>query len=296
MTSPSVPVRLPPVGDVVGQLRSTRVLDVVPRVTLLLVVATADPTSTGVVISAVLLAVVILFPSLYRSPLVWVALTGLVLARYLPDWEGVDNHDWLLVYWCAALACALLSTEPVAVLRTQARLLAGLVFALAVAWKLRSGQYVDGSFFEHALLADPRLEPVARWVGGLSDAEYAANASLLGDLVSGAPAVSLVTTERLRAAAFVMTWSALLLETAAAVCFLAPPASRLGRLRHAMVFVFCVTTYLVVPVIGFGVLLVLMAYATTGDGETGVRRLHLVLLAFLVTWPPVWRAITGIAA
>ena len=49
-----------------------------------------------------------------RTDLVWTwyTLTGLLVARIVADWPLPDNHVYLLMSWCLAVALALGAAEP----------------------------------------------------------------------------------------------------------------------------------------------------------------------------------------
>lgn len=293
MTAPSGAGRRRSPVDL-GRLRpllSTDPLDVVPRLTPLLVLPTAQgPALVGL---AVAYAVVIVSPRLYRHPLTWFALAAVHLVPLLGRWEGVDNHEWLIGYWVLAIGLAFLARDPAAVLARQGSLLVALVFGFAVVWKVISGQYLDGDFFTHALLADPRFEPVTTTVLRLPDDAYAANQAALARMATDAEPVTLASSGAVRPAALAMTWWGLVLEALLAVAYLVRHP-RAVRLRLPLLALFVVSTYAVVPVVTFGLVLALMTYAgLTTDRQ---RRACLALIAFLVVWSPVWRLVTGVSA
>src|SRR5262245_11975783 len=90
----------------------------------------------------------LLSPRVLTSSLVWYALTMLLAARIVADWPLPDNHVYLLMYWCLAIALALGSAMPDRVLMTSARMLIGTAFLMAVIWKgMLSPDYLDGRFF-----------------------------------------------------------------------------------------------------------------------------------------------------
>ena len=101
----------------------------------------------------------LLFPRLMRQPLLWAAIAGLAGLRVLLDWPLADNHAYLLCYWCLAVALSLAAYDTEGCLASNGRVLIGLVFGLAVLWKLGlSSDFVDGSFFQVTMLRDPRFE------------------------------------------------------------------------------------------------------------------------------------------
>lgn len=267
-------------------------LDVVPR--LLPLVVLFELSGPAMVVGAIVYAVVAVVPALYRSAWTWFVLAGFHLLPLLREWHGVDNHRWLVGYALLVVGTSFLTADPRRALADQGRWLIGLVFLLAVAWKVGSGEYLDGSFFHHGLLADPRFEPVAD-LFGLTAEQTAANEALVTDLRGGGPGGTLADTDGIRLAAQVMTWWGLLLELAIAAAFLLPRPTGLRRWAPVALLVFIVTTYAVVPVATFGFVLLVLAYPGLPD-RAAVRRAWAATLAFVVLWSPVWRLLTDVDA
>jgi hypothetical protein len=206
----------------------------------------------------------LLSESLIRNRMFWLLLSALTAWRILDDWPLSDNHAYLLSYWCLAIFLALHSRDPGRTLAKSARLLIGLAFLFAVLWKgVLSDDFVDGRFFRHLLLTDDRFEEVALVLGGMSEtALERARALLEKNLHEPATALpSSIETESLRGIARVATWGTLVLEFGVALLFLLPGRIGVGRLRDAALLVFCIGTYAVAPVPGFGWLLLAMGVA-----------------------------------
>ena len=135
---------------------------------------------------------------------------------------------------------------------------------MAVLWKaVLSPDYVDGRFFRVTLLTDQRFADAALVFGGLSRDQMARNRAFLEPLPNGAELLTpppFVEPPRLRAFAAVTTWSGLILEGLIALTCLIP-LTRLDIVRHALLLAFCVTTYALAPVAGFGWLIATMGLA-----------------------------------
>jgi hypothetical protein len=212
-----------------------------------------------------LAALCLVSPRSLKTSAVWIALAVLIMLRIASDWPLADNHIYLLAYWCLAAGLSLRTSDADRVLAANARSLIGLAFACALVWKLvLSSDFVDGRFFRVTLLTDPRFTEVTQIVGGLSNGQLETNRRTLEPLPEGAeplepPAV--VEPVRLRAFAYVSTWGVLALEAALAVAMLMPTSAFVGVARHAALLTFCVITYAVAPVAGFGWLLLVMGAA-----------------------------------
>jgi hypothetical protein len=169
---------------------------------------------------------------------------------------------------------------------------------MAVIWKaVLSPDYVDGRFFRVTLLTDERFADAALVFGGLSRTDMTANRTFLEPLPEGAELLDpppFVEPPRLRAFSAVATWGGLALEVLVALlCFL--PAMRAVELgRHAALVLFCVTTYALAPVAGFGWLIAAMGLAQCRQDQPILRGTYLsvFLLVLLYTEIP-W---TGVLA
>jgi hypothetical protein len=199
-----------------------------------------------------------------RAPLTWILVALFVGARIVVVWPLSDNHIYLLAYWCLAIGLALSSTAPAATLSASSRWLLGGAFGMAVLWKaVLSPDYVDGRFFRVTLLTDERFADAALVFGGLSRDQMAQNRAFLDPLPNGAELLTpppFVEPPRLRAFAAVTTWSGLILEGLIALTCLIP-LTRLDIARHVLLLAFCVSTYALAPVAGFGWLIATMGLA-----------------------------------
>lgn len=266
-----------------GLLRDLAALDPVDlasRLTLLNLMV--GPVGRWYVRPAVLLlcAAGLLLPNAARLPSLWLWLTWLTALRVLGSWPQVDNHAYLLSYWCLALAIAHALDDSRA-LRLNGRLLIALVFALATLQKaVLAPDYLDGRFFRFTLVTDPRFEAVTRLVGGMDAVTLEQNRQFLlrdrhGDR---ADRRRFVEPASFRAMVAMSTWGVLAIEALVAWAFLVSWPATLHRARDGLLIAFCATTYAVAPVPGFGWLLVVMGIAQADEGA------HWVRPAYLVAW------------
>ena len=228
-------------------------------------------------------------PALLRSPLLWAGLFVAIGLRQMLTWHLVDDHIVVTTYWCAALALGLTAQDQRRTLAASARLLVGVLFAFAAAWKLGSGEFADGTFFRYSLLFDDRFATVTRVVGGTADTILQHNLAGLQELARDPGAgggLLLQEGPRNEALAAVFTGWGILIESAVAIAFLVPLRRRWEALRPATLIAFAATTYLVVPVGGFGTLLLVL-----GSAQTSSDRLRVAYLwgaVGLLVWAAVW--------
>ena len=196
----------------------------------------------------------------------WLAAATLVVVRIGWDWPLADNHIYLLAYWCLAIGLALGDRAASTTLQASSRWLLAVAFSLAVLWKaLLSPDYMDGRFFRMTLIVDTRFEHLVRLAGGMTLEEIDRHRMALVPLGAGAELAAdeaLIESPALGRLARALTWGGLLMETAIAIAFLLPLAPHRRWVRHALVILFCVATYPVAPVAGFGWLLLAMGAAS----------------------------------
>ena len=243
-----------------------------------------------------------------RAPITWILIALLVAVRIVVVWPLSDNHIYLLAYWCLAIGLALSSATPALALSASSRWLVGAAFAMAVLWKaVLSPDYVDGRFFRVTLLTDERFADASLVFGGLSRDQMAENRKFLEPLPDGAELLNppaFVEPPPLRAFAAIATWGGLMLESLIALLCLMPEeglarrrvatAGRIRLARHASLLAFCVTTYALAPVAGFGWLLATMGLAQCGPPQRVLRGAYLAVFILIVLYSEIpW---TGVLA
>ena len=264
-------------------LRDTSPAVVLPRLTVVLVVMTSARSTNRLLFGLGLAVVVFGVDRLGRSGWLWLAVGIVFNAWNLLDWHVIDNHLVLAGYWYLALGAALLADDPAHQLRINARLLIGVAFAIAVTRKLVNPELVSGDFFVFTLLSDPRFEPAATIVGRAP--ELIANRVALGHLPRPA---TLVSGGGIRVLAQTLTWSALLVESAVAVFNLLPAAQwrRAGQIALAA---FITLTYVIVPVVAFGAVLLVMGAASAASDRSRVA--WTIGFFALAAWGYAWQAV-----
>lgn len=244
------------------------------------VVVHSDPIRAAV--GALLAALGLFVADLITKRWFWAVVGAVTTVWFLLDWPLLDNHVALSVYWGLAIAVVLGRNDWVETLAETGRWTIVAVFALAVFWKIESPDFLDFRFFEWTLVVDPRFEPVAK-VMGMSSASLAANRELVAAGMEGV----IESSSGVVAMARVLTVGTLLLEGAVALTWAL--GDRMGRLRHWLLVTFAAVTYLMVPVAGFGFMLLVIAIATV---NTRIGRLGYAFGAFgLVAYALLWSSV-----
>lgn len=226
-------------------------------------------------------------PALVTRAWLWCGLAALMLLRLASEFPLADNHLYLLMYWCLAIALALTTATPGETLARSARWLVAATFTCAVLWKaLLAPDFLDGRFFRVTLLTDDRFATVARAVGRLTEAQLAENREALLPLDAGVEVLDgpvLVEPPALRALGLGLTWGGALLEALLALAFLAPARLVPAAARHVLLLLFCAVTYAVAPVGGFGWLLAAMGMAQAG-GSPRWRAAYVVACVLVLVY------------
>lgn len=235
----------------------------------------------------------LLSPAVLRAPVAWLALAGLTGWRVVADWPLADNHAYLLSYWCLAVAIALWLPEGAEALRRSGRWLLAMGFVFTVLWKgVLAPDYLDGRFFRVTMLVDERFAYACRLFGGLTREELTANREALRPAPGGAELLEpldLIEPPALRRFESFSTWWTLGIEAAIALVFLLPLRGRGLVMRHAVLLLFCATTYAFAPVAGFGWLLLVMGLSQCEERDRKWRLLYaavffLVLFVVEIPW------------
>jgi hypothetical protein len=226
--------------------------------------------------------------SVRRAPITWLLVALLVAARIVVVWPLSDNHIYLLAYWCLAIGLALSSSHAAATLSAGSRWLLAAAFTMAVLWKAAlSPDYVDGRFFRVTLLTDQRFADASLVFGGLSREQMAQNRAFLQPLPEGAELLTpppFVEPLRLRAFAAAATWGGLILEGLIALTCLMPSRGWLDIARHGLLIVFCITTYALAPVAGFGWLIATMGLAQCRPNQQSLHHAYVAVFILILLY------------
>lgn len=204
----------------------------------------------------------------------WAGIAVTVNIWNFTDWTVIDDHVALGGFWFIAMALGLRTPDPDAAWGSAARWLIAATFLSAVGWKLGSQDFRSFSFYEYTLLKDPRFVPISSTLGRVSSALLAENRQAV-DLV-GVTTV-LASSAQIELIARLMTFGTIVVELAVALTQVFQ-----HRWRHAALGVFMVGAYGIVPVLGFGSVLIAMGAATSKTESE--RRVYVAGLLVLTIW------------
>jgi hypothetical protein len=221
--------------------------------------------------------------TLLLHPAPWFALSAYVMTLNLVYFHLSANHFYLFAYWLLACGLALSTKQPEALLRTNGRLLLGLAFCFATLWKIVGGEYLDGSFFHYSLITRFTDADNARIAGHVLGIEHwSENLRLRSELLSGhdpAASVVLSTSAPARYAAHALSAWTLLLEGAIGVTFVVVGSRLAGAVRDSLLLIFVATTFLIIPIDRFAIILTILGLAQCPDDRPRTRAAYLVLFA-----------------
>jgi hypothetical protein len=234
----------------------------------------------------VLMAVGLILPLLVRrSRLYWTVILAFFAVGHLgQSWSFLDNHEFLQIYWLAAITASRFGNDPDEVLRSAARWLLALVFAFAVLWKLIGPGFVGGAAMEFITVTDPRMADVVEAAGiqpyGSASEHRTALDAWMDPTIAPQP-VEMAVGDLVSGLAPVLTWLTILLEAAVAAAFLTPLPRRWRWLRDVTLLAFVASTYVLAPVIGFGWLLLAMGVVQSDLSPKLRNRLYVAGFAFV---------------
>jgi hypothetical protein len=234
----------------------------------------------------VLVAAALLSPKLGRNPTLWLLLTLLSGAQVLWTWDWIDNHQYLIVYWCLAIFCSLKTDDPTWTLAINGRLLIAAPFAFALVWKLLlTTEFFDGSLFRELLLTDPRFQRLGG-ILGMSESARFENGMVLRHLSTGRLATGTLVEPGIHALiATLMTWWTIVTETAIIIAMLVPSRTKLADgLRNVTLLLFCWSAYSFGSVTGFGWLLLTMGVAQCPADRRRTRFVYLFTFVLVLIY------------
>ena len=277
--------------NIYSEVATMSATDLVPRMTLILLILYSGYFWYLHVPMALLCIVGLVYRRLYTESRFWLIVCCVMAWGSLLNWFQIDNHKFLMLYWVIAIYCSLLSANQLRTLAINAKLMIGLVFAFAVAWKIITPDYLNGQFFEFELLVDTRFSILSTAIAGMTLQQLTENNYLIDQLTAYD---GILTDIKLQSAAGIgpismfVTWWTILIEAVVAVLFLLPDRPVLHRLRDASLLLFAVTTYSIANVIGFGWLLMIMGVAQCRPHDNVTRFLYVATFLLILIYTAPW--------
>jgi len=206
-------------------------------------------------------------PALLKNRWYFVGLSALLWISFLIGaiW-AFDNHVWLQNYWFFALALTRFAVNRERALALSARLLIGSAFLFAVVWKITSSEFRTGAFFNFASVTEIRMTRLFEWLHFIPQGAYRSNQNSLAGWATSLQeplGFTLNTDSTLQWFWPVLAFFTIFVEATIAITFLAPLSHRFSRVRDVSLLGFALATYLLLPVAGFGAMLMCIGFASS---------------------------------
>ena len=237
----------------------------------------------------------LLYRPLLTSALAWFFMASLASYIVVHHWHPVANHKFLTTYWLWVLAFTHFVSDAALkerLIKFNARFLVMFTMLGASIQKLLSPTYMDGSFFEMALLTEDYFQ----FLLSVLKIDPA-----LSQLTNNTIAAVQTPTITLTATEVVLPVSALYsaFATGVTVWNLGIQAvlevlgifnhKRAQLLFHGVMLVFIHTTYIAAPFMGFGWLICLLCYVFSEKDFPRIGLAYLASLPLLVIYESYWR-------
>ena len=225
----------------------------------------ADKSNLNSALIMVICIPMLLHRGLLVNPFLWLTIFVITLTKNLTYWDTTANHQFLIAYWALALGVAAASHRVEKSLAWMAQSLIGLVFAFAIIWKLRTGEYDDGAFFYFFFLRVERFSLIPLKLGMLEPFDINAIKAIwssAGMFPCRDALIDISTSARLHNLSLICCYWTLFIEGAVAITFLLRKPQVLCNIRDYLLLIFIVSTYVLSPFDGhFGLILALMGIA-----------------------------------
>lgn len=247
------------------------------------------------IVSRICLLVFVLYPRSLRRPQFWFSLALAGTISIIVEWEGIDNHKYLLAYWLWVLFVVNLFAQPERqqrIILFNARFFLCLIFLAASAQKLSSPSYRSGAMFEHYLYVDPRFAGFGKLIGVDPAAGEAVKKRIMflrspfADVEGND--IHLAGSDRARVAALAMTWWDVSLQFAIGALLLFR-RRRADEIAHILLLFFIFTTYLPAPVFGFGWILAIMGFTLAKDAFPKIATAYILCFFAILIYQLPWR-------
>jgi hypothetical protein len=243
------------------------------------VVVLLAPVYTGILLLGVGFGDVLILSKWY-----WFLVAALHFTVLLFNYRQADNHHYLEGYWCIALAIAacLPVRDASESLACSGQGLIALCFIAACLNKLISRDFRSGNFMIYTLIFDPRMAAVS-YLTGLSPKDVNEHQRARALILDGKTKRSAVPVPiRLIRLGKFLTWWTIFVEMSVAAIFVFPlPEADVFRFVTLLLFV--VTTYILVPVPTFGMILMLIVSVGLEAASLRVLALAVMLLIPVIT-------------
>lgn len=237
----------------------------------------------------------VLYRPLLSSSLAWFAVAALASVIVAKHWHPVANHKFLTTYWLWVLAFAHWAKDAdykKQILTFNARFLVMFTMLGACIQKLLSPTYMDGSFFEMALLTESYFQFLLAIVGVDPHLPLLTNQTISAIqnpavTLSVASVVLPVGTLYSALAMAVTVWNLAIQFVLELLGFFNQRKAQIAF--HLLMLAFIHSTYIAAPFIGFGWLICILCYTFSASSYPRLSLAYLASMLALVAYESPWR-------
>jgi hypothetical protein len=215
----------------------------------------------------------------------WLLIAILLLFFNSLQFYNIDNHKILFVYWILLLTVYMWTNKDIEYIKSNAKLMIGLVMFFAAFQKLINEFTVPG-FLHGCFLFDGRFMLITHFIIDTPYQELLNNRNstvVLNVLPINNSSVSLTSSTYMSTILYAFQIFGLVFEALVAMLFIF--SKRTSIIKDVALIVFCIGTYFIFPVIGFSSILLILGIAQTNVKFRKYYIFTFILLQFImVPW------------
>jgi hypothetical protein len=236
----------------------------------------------------IICALMLAFSSFSKNKIIWLVISLLLLFFNSLQFYILDNHKILFVYWVLLITFYLWTDKDLNYLKSNAKILIGLVMFFAFFQKVING-FGSPGFLHGRFLFDSRFMLVTHFITDIPYEVLANNRnsiSILKLIPTDNSFVKLSSTAFMAHILYGFQLFGLVFEGLVALLFLFSKKNSIAK-DIALLF-FCVGTYFIFPVIGFSSILLILGIAQSSKKMRKFYIYTFVLIQFIkVPWQEI---------
>ncbi|OUS00801.1 hypothetical protein A9Q86_08585 [Flavobacteriales bacterium 33_180_T64] len=256
--------------------------DLILKFTLILLVLDGS-TGWGLDIFMRIICVLMLaFNKYTANKFLWLLIAILLLFFNSLQFYNIDNHKILFVYWVLLLTAYMWTNKDIEYIRSNSKLLIGLVMFFAVFQKIIN-EFATPGFLHGCFLFDGRFMLITHFIIDTPYQELINNrnsTAILNLLPINNSSVTLTSASYMGSLLYAFQIFGLIFEGLVALLFLF--SKKESIVKDIALIIFCIGTYFIFPVIGFSSILLILGIA---QSKVKFRKYYIftfILLQFII--------------
>ncbi len=236
----------------------------------------------------IICALMLAFGSFSKNKILWLIISLLLLFFNSLQFYNIDNHKILFVYWVLLITLYLWTNKDPDYLKSNAKILVGLVMLFAVFQKIIN-DFGSPGFLHGRFLFDSRFMLVTHFIIDMPYEVLANNRNsiaILKLLPTDNSYVALSSTSFMGHILYAFQLFGLVFEGLVAFLFLFSKKKSISK--DIVLLLFCVGTYFIFPVIGFSSILLILGIAQSPKKMRKYYIYTFILIQFIkVPWQQI---------